>query len=490
MRESLQLAAALAPRRGRSLAGADWRPLLRYAAGNPLTITVLVGQALRGNLTTTESIENFALGRTRSLAASLSYGFAQAFTEAERAQLAVLHLFRDTADVVILCGMGDPEAAGEDAVPELAGLNREAGIALLDRAADIGLLAPLGGGYYQIHPALPWYFTALYTSSYGSPASPAAQRAARAYTPDFINPETGGALPGREDVWHIVTNFRVRLAIDRRDWPTATALQNALIAWNRDLAAAALDAPPASLTARQRTEIFNLGAALTDLGDILMAQDDPGCLPHYQEGLALDQKIGRRAAEAKDAFALGTAYLAVPGLRDLGQAEHWYQRSLSLRADSDQLGRARSLGQLGSVAVERFYDARAAGAAESMLLQHLDTALQRYQQALDLVPIGDHETRATIENALGGIYARAGDTGRALRHYQQSLQHHEARGDISGAGSTRYNIALLLEEADRAGDALLYARAALDNFQQAGPGAAANAAAAERLIAELENPGH
>ena len=583
MRESLQLAAALAPRRGRSLAGADWRPLLRYAAGNPLTITVLVGQALRESLTTTESIENFLvrlqageaqleagedadLGRTRSLAASLSYGFTQGFTGPERAQLAVLHLFRETADVDALRAMGDADTVGEDAVPELAGLDRDAVIALLDRAADTGLLESFGGGYYQIHPALPWYFTALYTSTYGPPASPAAQRAARAYTraigdlghyysrqaesgrasqivpvlgveeanlrhaldlarprglwhaavgclrgvhilygrtgrdgewarllaaitPDFINPETGGALPGREDLWHIVTNFRVRLAIDGRDWPTATALQNALIAWNRDLAAAALDAPPASLTARQRTEIFNLGAALTDLGDILMAQEDPGCLPLYQEGLALDQKIGRRAAEAKDAFALGTAYLAVPGLRDLGQAEHWYQRSLRLRADSDELGRARSLGQLGSVALERFYDARAAGAAESMLLQHLNTALQRYQEALDLVPVGDHETRATIENALGGIYSRAADTGRALRHYQQSLQHHEARGNISGAGQTRYNIALLLEEADRAGDALLYARAALDNFQQAGPGGTADAAETERLIAALENPG-
>src|SRR5262249_42268515 len=45
MRESLQLAAALAARHGQSLAEVDWRPLLRYAVGNPLTITVLAGQA-------------------------------------------------------------------------------------------------------------------------------------------------------------------------------------------------------------------------------------------------------------------------------------------------------------------------------------------------------------------------------------------------------------------------------------------------------------
>src|SRR5207247_170621 len=107
MRESLQLTGALAARHSQSLGSADWRPLLRYAAGNPLTITVLVSQALRAGLATTGAIEGFvaaleageaqleggedtALGRARSLAASLSYGFEKAFSDAERARLAVL----------------------------------------------------------------------------------------------------------------------------------------------------------------------------------------------------------------------------------------------------------------------------------------------------------------------------------------------------------------------------------------------------------------
>src|SRR5215469_4200111 len=107
MRESLQLAGALAARHGHSMAGADWRSLLRYAAGNPLTITVLAGQAMREGLTTAEQVEGFvarlqageaqlgegedvALRRSRSLTASLGYGFAEAFSDVERAQLAVL----------------------------------------------------------------------------------------------------------------------------------------------------------------------------------------------------------------------------------------------------------------------------------------------------------------------------------------------------------------------------------------------------------------
>ncbi len=582
LRESLQLAAALATRHGHSLAGADWRPLLRYAAGNPLTVTVLAGQALRENLSTTGAIETFvarlrageaqleagedaALGRTRSLAASLSYGFAQAFTDTERAQLAVLHLFRDTADVDALRAMGDPDTAGEDAVPELAGLTREAGIALLDRAAGIGLLTSLGSGsgYYQIHPALPWYFTTLYATSYGQASDAAAQRAARAYTlaigdlghyytgqaeegretrvvevlraeeanllhaldlaraaglwdamagclqglnvlyertgrdsewarlvadvtPDFTDPGTGGPRPGREDQWSIITSYRVRLAGAARDWTAATTLQNTLIAWSRDHAAAALAAPPASLTPVQRTQIRNLVFALTELGITLRYQDDPGCLPHFQEALTLDQRIGERPAQALDALNLGNAYLTVPGLRDLDQAERPHQHSLSLRPDGERLGRAVSLSALGAVALARFDDALAVGEAESVLLGHLNDALRRYQQALELIPADSHQERGTLEHQLGNIYKRAGDTGQALRHYQQAIQHHEARGDIYGAGQTRYNIALLLDGDGRTGDALHYARAALHDYQQAGPGAASDAADTEQLIADLE----
>src|SRR5262249_1392897 len=156
---------------------------------------------------------------------------------------------------------------------------------------DIGLLQSLGAGsgYYQIHPALPWYFTSLFTAGYGPPEAPAAGRATPAYThaigapgdhyhrpagagppapggpvlwaaaahprqaldlargagwwlaelgclqglrvlhertgrdgewvrlvaaitSDFTDPATGGPLPGREDQWSIVTEYRVRLA--------------------------------------------------------------------------------------------------------------------------------------------------------------------------------------------------------------------------------------------------------------------------------------
>jgi tetratricopeptide (TPR) repeat protein len=277
----------------------------------------------------------------------------------------------------------------------------------------------------------------------------------------------------------------MQVAYHARDWPAATALQTALIGWHRNQATAALATPADGLTSIQQVQIHSLAAALNQLGHILWRQDDPGCLAPLQEALMLNQRIGDQTHEANDAGAIGNAYLQVPGLRDLDQAEHWLQHSLDLRGD-DRLGRAKALNSLGAVALERFDDASAAGDPEPVLLGHLNAALRMYQRALELTPASDHEGRAVTENQLGTVYQRAGDVPGALTHYQRSIRHEEARGNIYGAGQTRHNIALLLAADNRVSDALHYARAALENYQQAGPGAGADAAHAARLIANLE----
>ena len=178
--DRMQMTAALVEKRGRRLQDVeDWMPLLRFTQGNPLTLTVLVGQALRNGIRSRAQIEDFVgklrageavfedeaeEGRTRSLAASLEYGFENAFTEAERKQLALLHLFQGFLDVDALRTMGTPDT--EWCLPEVLGLTREAGIALLDRASEVGLLTGLGDGYYTIHPALPWFFRRLFEQYY------------------------------------------------------------------------------------------------------------------------------------------------------------------------------------------------------------------------------------------------------------------------------------------------------------------------------------
>ncbi|QDT25131.1 CHAT domain protein [Gimesia panareensis] len=176
MLERVQFTQAIAQRQKRKMTDvADWWPLLEFTDGNPLTITVLVGQALRDGLKTRDQIEAFVEklrsgeavfkddideGRDRSLTASLSYGFEHAFDKGQHRVLALLHFFQGFVDVRVLHAMGRSDA--DWCLPTMRGLPREAGIQLLDRAAEVGLLTSFGGGYYTIHPALPWFFKRLF----------------------------------------------------------------------------------------------------------------------------------------------------------------------------------------------------------------------------------------------------------------------------------------------------------------------------------------
>ena len=185
MQERVQLSQALAEKHRRRLIDVgNWMPLLHFTGGNPLTLTVLVGQALRDRLETKTEIETFVNslrageaafddeaieGRDKSLAISLSYGFENTFSEDERKQLALLHFFQGFVNVTVLQVMGDLN--NPKSIPELRGLTRETGIALLDRASEIGLLTEKGRGFYSIHPALPWHFRHLFNQYY-TPSSP------------------------------------------------------------------------------------------------------------------------------------------------------------------------------------------------------------------------------------------------------------------------------------------------------------------------------
>lgn len=226
--ERAQFAKALAEKYNqRTLNMGIWKPLLDFSRGNPLTITVLVGQALRDGLTSKEQILAFveklqsgekafadeeSEGRSQSLGASLSYGFDNAFTEVERKQLAVLHFFQGFVDVQALQLMGHPEA--DWSLPELHDLTRDSGIQLLNRAAEIGLLTEHGNGFYSIHPVLPWYFKQLFDSSFEK-----TQAATRAFVEamgklgDYYHHEYG---QGNRDVIGLLTAEEANLLYARR----------------------------------------------------------------------------------------------------------------------------------------------------------------------------------------------------------------------------------------------------------------------------------
>ncbi|MFT4555377.1 MAG: tetratricopeptide (TPR) repeat protein [Planctomycetaceae bacterium] len=629
MQERVQLARALAEHHQRRLTDVDdWRPLLRFTQGNPLTITVLVGQTLRDGLKTREQITTFvdklrageaafddeaSEGRTRSLGASLSYGFENAFTADQRRSLALLHLFQGFVDVAVLQMMGESET--DWCLDAVRGLTRNEGMGLLDRAADVGLLtAAHGVGYYTIHPALPWFFKSLFDEyflasraasapgssegvtddeSAGSPPPLAedatlafveaigelgnyyhnqygagnrdvigalsaeeanllhARRLARTHrwwgsvigamqglrnlygqtgrraewrrlvdeiVPDFVDPATDGPLPGREDVWSLVTQYRVGLARESRHWDEAERLQRVQVDWDRrraDEVIAAVETRRVSEGSAARAEISLADASgfllrlqatargldrvdrntirtyqvsLHELGQIQRERQQPECVAAYEESLAVAEAIDDRAGAASCAFNLGHSYwgIYVPAIRDLAKAEQWYRRSLELRDEQDRQSRGGCLAQIGALAIERFRESQKAGEPESELLRHVNEAVQSYQQALELLPDNAVKDLTVAHGALAVIFSEIGDADRALPHYRDAIRFTEPTGNQFQAGQIRFNVAIALLQSRRLSDAQQYALAALRDFQSYGDRAADMTAKTKQLLADIE----
>ncbi|MGO9566439.1 MAG: hypothetical protein ACLP5H_02750 [Desulfomonilaceae bacterium] len=184
LRMSLADAASLAFRLGKEKGIkraeiAAWQPLLDYCAGNPFTLRVVAGQAMKRGLRGKKQIEQFiqavrdgeqgiedadeAEGRDKSLTASLNYGFLNAFNEDELPVISLLHLFQGTVVVEVLEFMGK---AADPALPEVQGKSKEHLTSILRRASDIGLLTHLVLTWYSIHPALPWFLRKLFAEHY------------------------------------------------------------------------------------------------------------------------------------------------------------------------------------------------------------------------------------------------------------------------------------------------------------------------------------
>jgi tetratricopeptide (TPR) repeat protein len=552
MQERLQLAGAIAARRGKPLAKLpDLRALLKFTLGNPLTLLVAVGEALRAGVETTAQLDAFvealrkgeiafrdeeSEGRSGSLGASLSYGFQTAFEEDERKILALLHLFQGYVDVDALCIMGDPNG---DRLEVVRDLTHERGVALLDRASEIGLLEALGQGYYAIHPALPWYFLSCF-AKYFPEDTGAAQRARRSFVramgtlgshyhnsyqegkrnalyavaaeesnllsawrlaraeglwhsvirpmqglrilyeasgrrdawrlmveevmPDLIDPLTGRPLPGREDEWYVVTNYRISLLMGQNNWHEAKELQKTAIEQSRQNIEPMLAIKPELLDYRERNAVLSHASALQHLGLIQSRLGEPDSADVIRESLAIYKAFGHTVAQAASCFTLGSVYLDVAAVRDLDQAEFWYRESLSLLPAEDKLDRGKCLGQLGLIAFERYAETASSSRSVEGVAASLAEAASYYEQALVTIPANYLEDQGTTHIQLGTIYASAGDTDRALRHYQQAIRLYGMVGNMISAGETRLNAARILAAAGRLLDAREYANAAFENF--------------------------
>jgi tetratricopeptide (TPR) repeat protein len=586
VQERVQLARALADKFGKKMTIVeDWMPLLEFTQGNPLTLTVLVGQALRDKLKIKAQVYEYvnklrageaafadetSEGRSKSLGASLLYGFESAFSEEERKILALLHFFQGFLDIDSLKLM----VADKDWGIGSQNFTREKGVTLLDKATEIGLLSTHGSGYYTIHPALPWFFRELFEQYYPDddrplivdnettvhgPLSILARRAfvesmcvlganyhnqyeggnrdviaplraeepnllharhlARQHqwwgaligimqglrtlyghtgrraewkrlveeiVPDFVDIDNL-PLPGRDEQWGFITEYRVHLAMETRDWSEAEYLQNKHVEWERERVASFLAVTPEALSENERKTLHSLGTSLHDLGQIKRELGHFDCIQVYQEAAEIMQRIGDTSAAASIAIDLGHAYKNLTALRNLEQAEKWYRKSLELFSQNDRVGRAKSYMQLGFVAYETFHEARQEKASTNELLKHLNTAVNYYQQALALLPNDAVDDLAVLHNHLGNLYLDTGDFEQVLFNYNKAVKFSEASGNYYFAAQVQNNLAIALARNGRLSDALLYARASLRNFESYGQGTKENVHRVNQLVDYIEN---
>ena len=148
--------------------------LLEWLDGHPLAMRLTLPRldstdpaellaALRGT-TPLPAADDPDAGRTTSLPASITYSYAYLAGQTRRL-LPAVSLFHGVADEGVLTAF----SAAEGVPARFAGVSKQEWTAVLQDAARVGLLTGLGGGMYQIHPALPGYLAAGWHA--GDPAS-------------------------------------------------------------------------------------------------------------------------------------------------------------------------------------------------------------------------------------------------------------------------------------------------------------------------------
>jgi tetratricopeptide (TPR) repeat protein len=250
-------------------------------------------------------------------------------------------------------------------------------------------------------------------------------------------------------------------------------------------AAEALAADPAGLDEQQQVAIHNLSVSLVQLGQLLQQRNRPDCLEPFREALAICQRARLRRDEAVVTQALGTALRQTASQTSLEEARRRQEEALALIADTDPVGRANALSELGQLTLIQMVAAQLRGVPPAALVGLLNEAGGKFAEALALIPPEAAPARRAVVQRIGQVYAAAGELDLARRHFEDAIRLSEASGDRYHAGGSRLNLAIVLGQDNRIGDALLYARAALADFEATGA-ADELAATARELITSLE----
>jgi tetratricopeptide (TPR) repeat protein len=449
--EAEELAERVLTRAGVSLPQLeDYTPLLAYLQGNPLAIQAILPELktrkpldLLRDLQTGEvklPADDAALGRQRSLAASLGYRLDK-LDPLLRQKLGMVALFQGVVGAGILSIMDD--LGGAPGVPR--GRSRQQWDATLRQATEVGLLRSLGRDYYAVHPAVPWFLSDLLEASFSGQRSQLEARYAAAYA--LFSEATVKLFDQHSEVFAWVLrvedgNLRHALALAERlgRWNSTCDVLEALsrlmhldgrwTEWERILTyfervttdpGKASGAPQVGRERLWRT-VLGLRAKCAE------QRQDYSLLCQLSERLArVARERGDRRNEAVSLRHLGIAAL---GRGKLDEAERLYQESLRLdELVGNDTDRAHSLHELGRLADNR---------------GELDKAERLYQESLEIWQrLEDIRGQISTLHQLGNLAFQHGDLDAAARYYNTCLNNQQALGDDPGKARSLYQLGMI-----------------------------------------------
>jgi len=439
---------------------ADWQPLLDYCAGNPLTLRVLVGQAIRAGLRGRERIAEFVeairsgeqqiedadekQGRDKSLGASLDYGFRNAFKDDELPIIALLHLFQRTVDADVLWAMGE---VAEYALPDVKGASREHLAGLLERGEDIGLLTEFNPTYFNIHPALPWFLRQLFTRHYdGQAGRSRSQAALRAWVEavgkvaSYYHDRFGEGKRGVIDLLELeeANLLHARRLARRNQWwsPVILCMQGLRILYQYQGRAAEW--------ARLVAEIVPEYCTVED--EPLRGEEDYGVVMNYRVRLAMEHEhdLAKAAALLEKLVVLlrkrAAAALALPADAPLDAEQRHRLQTLSVSVSTlGQILREEGDDECltpfrESLEIDKRIGDKAAQSVAEFNLGHaymtlhairdLDAAEAAYQRSLDLFDPNDALGRCKCIGQIGMVHHARFDDARGRNETVETLLRH------------------------------------------------------------------
>ncbi|MFJ1595542.1 tetratricopeptide repeat protein [Streptomyces sp. NPDC088261] len=397
---------------------AAFADLMRWLEGHPLSMRLTLphldtttAQHLLNGLQGTAALPADSVGgdRRTSLSASIAYSFTH-LSPADQEALTVLSLFHGVAQADVLGIFSAKQQAPERFRDRIGTQWMEP----LQRAADLGLLTPLGAGMFRLHPALPAHLAAQWRVHSADAHAHATERSAA--TRALIRAHASLGIWLREQIvsgnaqlafavilrQQRMLGSMLGLALDHGLWENAQAVLEPLHAyWETQglteearswsdrtrLAVESNDGTPPGLdTPEGALWLFATGTQADrerSTGRLDRAESTYHAILHaLREQSAAPNRLGRMTVAYHQIGIIAQER----GL--LEEAEDWYHQALTIHTDlNDRPGMAGIYHQLGTVAQVR---------------GHLVEAEDWYHQALTI------KTDLNNRPAMAGTYHQLG----------------------------------------------------------------------------------